>query len=140
MTQLEVRDGVAVSRDDDSEFVPAFKDPVALRLLDRVETVVRATSPDSWWEGPTFRSPCGTKHCVLSHVAEQLGIETMEQFEAHWSTSYVIGAEVNDTPSKRYPHGHPKDRVLAYLENLRTGVEEDVLTSMDRTYTEMEPS
>ena len=64
----------------------------------------------------------------------------MEQFEALWSSSYVIGAEVNDAPSKRYPHAHPKDRVLAYLENLRTGVEEDVLTSMDRTYTEMEPS
>ena len=121
----------------DTEFVPAFKDPVALRLLDRVETVVRATSLDSWWEGPTFRSPCGTKHCVLSHVADQLGFEVMEQFEAQWSTSYVIGAGVNDAPSKAYPQAHPKDRVLSYLRNLRTGVEEDVLTSMDRMYIEM---
>lgn len=116
------------------------KDLEALRLLDQVETVIANTSPDSWWEGPTFRSPCGTKHCVLSHVAEQLGMDAMEEFEGLWSTSYVIGAEVNDKPSDRYPQAHPKDRVLAYLSNLRSGVEEDVLTYMDRMCSQIEPA
>lgn len=122
------------------DFIPSYKDPDALQLLDQVETVVRATSPESWWEGPTFRSPCGTKHCVLSHVADQLGTDAMERFEMLWSTSYIIGAEVNDKPSDRYPQEHPKDRVLAYLANLRTGAEEDVVTYMERMWAQMTPT
>ncbi len=109
----------------------SLDDPAALALLDRVETLLTATDPDSWWEGPTFRSPCGTKHCVLSHIAEHLGMDAMEQFENYWSTSYVIGGAVNDHPSERYPQAHPKDRVLAFIANLRTGVELDTWASMD---------
>ncbi|PZU04707.1 MAG: hypothetical protein DI630_00910 [Gordonia sp. (in: high G+C Gram-positive bacteria)] len=121
-----------------SEF--GHKNPEALHLLDRVEQVIRDTAPESWWEGPTFRSPCGTKHCVLSHVADKLGMDAMEEFEGMWSTSYVIGAEVNDKPSDRYPQAHPKDRVLAYLANLRSGLEEDVLTYMDRMCSRIGPA
>lgn len=109
----------------------ALHNPQALQLLDRVESVVRETSRDAWWEGPTFRSPCGTKHCVLSHVADRLGMDVMEEFESVWSTSYVIGGKVNDRPSDLYPQDHPKDRVLAFLANLRSGVELDTQTSMD---------
>jgi len=109
----------------------SLDDPAAIALLDRVETLLTATSPDSWWEGPTFRSPCGTKHCVLSHIADQLGMDAMDAFENYWSTSYVIGAAVDDQPSDRYPQAHPKDRVLAYIANLRTGIELDTWTSID---------
>jgi|GEM_PF-2940670 hypothetical protein len=109
----------------------SLDDPAALALLDRVETLLTATDPDSWWEGPTFRSPCGTKHCVLSHIAEHLGMDAMEQFENYWSTSYVIGAAVNDKPSEKYPQPHPKDRVLAYIANLRSGVELDTWSGID---------
>lgn len=105
--------------------------PQAMDLLDRVEAMLRETSPESWWEGPTFRSPCGTKHCVLSHIAEQFGMEVMEEFENAWSTSYVIGAAVNDKPSEKYPQSHPKDRVLAYIANLRSGVELDTWSGID---------
>lgn len=105
-------------------------DHQALALLDRVESMIKATSPESWWEGPTFRSPCGTKHCVLSHIAEQFGMDVMDEFESTWSTSYVIGAAVNDRPSDRYPQSHPKDRVLAFLANLRSGAELDTQSSM----------
>lgn len=115
----------------ETEHVPAYRNPESLRLLDQVEAVLVATDRDSWWEGPTFRSPCQTKHCALSHVADQLGMEVMEMFESAWSTSYVIGAMVNDKPSSRYPQQHPKDRVLAFLVNLRSGVELDTQTSME---------
>lgn len=107
-------------------------DRLALQLLDKVEAMIAATDPDSWWEGPTFRSPCGTKHCVLSHIADQLGMEAMEAFEDLWSTSYVIGAAVNDKPSDRYPQSHPKDRVLSFLANLRSGVELRTWEGMER--------
>ncbi|OZE35670.1 MULTISPECIES: hypothetical protein [unclassified Rhodococcus (in: high G+C Gram-positive bacteria)] len=113
-------------------------DAEAMKLLADVTELVRATDPDSWWEGPTFRSPCQTKHCVLSHVADVLGMDAMDQFESTWSSSYVIGAGVNDKPTEKYPQSHPKDRVLAFLENLRTGAEEDVVTGMDRCFLDSE--
>lgn len=109
----------------------SLHDPNAIALLNRVETMLQATTPDSWWEGPTFRSPCGTKHCALSHIAEQFGMDAMDEFENTWSTSYVIGATVNDHPSERYPQAHPKDRVLAYIANLRSGVELDTWSGID---------
>jgi hypothetical protein len=108
--------------------------PEALELLDEVIEMIRGTYDDTWWEGPTFRSPCGTKHCVLSHIAEHMGMDAMERFEDTWSTSYRIGADVNDQQSERYPQLHPKERVLAFLDNLRTGVEDDVQTSMWKSY------
>lgn len=105
---------------------PAFLNEKALRLLDRVEQVVRQADPDSWWEGPTFSSPDGTCHCVLAHVFHTLGPDALEEFENIWSTSYVIGAKVNDTPSKSYPQDHPAQRVLAYLDDLRNGRTQDI--------------
>lgn len=113
---------------------PMRKDPEAMALLERVTRLIAQTSRDDWWEGPTFRSPCGTKHCVLSHVAEAFGTQVMEEFEATWSSSYVIGFRVNDKPTARYPQRHPKDRVMAYLHNLATGEEPDLHESMWRDY------
>ncbi len=108
--------------------------PDSLAFLDTVIALIDATDRDAWWEGPTFRSPCQTKHCVLSHVAEQLGMAAMDRFQNEWSTSYVIGAQINDKPSEQYPQAHPKDRVAAYLQNLRNGTEKDVQVSTYETF------
>lgn len=108
--------------------------PDSLAFLDTVIALIDATDRDAWWEGPTFRSPCQTKHCVLSHVAEQLGMAAMDRFQNEWSTSYVIGVQINDKPSEQYPQAHPKDRVAAYLQNLRNGSEKDVQVSTYETF------
>ena len=108
--------------------------PDSLAFLDTVIALIDATDRDAWWEGPTFRSLCQTKHCVLSHVAEQLGMAAMDRFQNEWSTSYVIGAQINDKPSEQYPQAHPKDRVAAYLQNLRNGTEKDVQVSTYETF------
>ncbi|MCZ4505898.1 hypothetical protein O4273_24005 [Rhodococcus ruber] len=113
---------------------PAHEDPEKVAFLDKCIAMLRETDPDTWWEGPTFRSTDGQKHCALSHIADRFGMEALERFEAEWSTSYVIGALVNDEPSNKYPHDHPKDRVLAYLDALRVGTEVDVETSMWRQF------
>lgn len=118
--------------------LPAYLDPEKLRFLDEVVALLSATDLDSWWAGPTYRSPCGTKHCCLAHIEAAWGIEAMERFESDWSSSYVIGAAVNDRASERYPQAHPKDRVLAYLQALRSGAEEDINTSMWRCCIESE--
>lgn len=116
------------------QHIPSYRNPEALALLDEVCDYLDATDRDSWWEGPTFRSPCGTKHCVLSHVFEQMGERGFENFEYHWSTSYVIGARVNDTASPDYPQSHPKDRVMAYLNDLRQGFTLDTESSIEIQY------
>lgn len=114
--------------------IPSRDIPDSLAFLDTVIALIDATDRDAWWEGPTFRSPCQTKHCVLSHVADQLGMDAMDRFQNEWSTSYVIGAAINDKPSVRYPQPHPKDRVAAYLRNLRNGTEMDVQVSTYETF------
>jgi len=94
---------------------------------------LRQTHPDTWWAGPTYRSPDGTQHCALSHIADRWGMDAMGMFEETWSTSYVIGA-INDRPTPGYEQDHPKDRVLAYIEALRDGREDDVQTSMAKHF------
>lgn len=110
--------------------VPSHRDPASVALLDLVVGVIEGTDPDTWWAGPTFSSPCGTRHCVLAHVFYLLGDQVLDTFENVWSTSYVIGAGVNDQASDEYPQLHPKDRVLAFLADLRAGRALDTDTSM----------
>lgn len=90
-----------------------------------------ATATDSWWEGPTFRSPCDTKHCVLSHIFEQWGARGFDEFEDRYATSYVVGGAVNDKVSVAYPQAEPKDRVVAYLRAMLAGDEMTTHESMD---------
>lgn len=92
---------------------------------------LNATAPQSWWAGPTFRSECGTQHCVLSHIFEKWGSAGFDEFEDRYSTSYVIGGVINDKPSEAYPQAHPKERVVAYLNAMLAGVEMTTHESMD---------
>ena len=92
-----------------------------------------STNPGTWWSGPTYRSPDGTQHCALSHVADRYGMDAMHMFEETYSTSYMIGA-VNDGNHPRYQQSHPKDRCLAYLTAMVNGDEETTQQSMDRQY------
>lgn len=110
------------TRTGPSEHLPSLNDII---------TMLRKTDPDSWWAGPTFRSPCGTKHCVLSHVYEAYGEEGFYEFQERFDTSYHIGGAINDAPSERYPQPHPKDRVIAYLEAMERGEELTTYESMD---------
>lgn len=106
---------------------PDALDRVGLRehlppLRDIIDALAE-TDPDTWWEGPTFRSECQTKHCVLSHIYEMYGAAGFEEFEDAYSTSFYIGYMINDRVSDEYPQTHPKDRVLAYLEAMLRGDE-----------------
>lgn len=98
--------------------------------LAEVIAFLAGTDPDSWWAGPTYRSPDGTQHCVISHVFEQWGAPAAEEFESRYSTSYAIGS-ANDGTNPRYPQHHAKDRVLAFLANLAAGFELTTHESMN---------
>lgn len=120
----------------DASWIPSHADASSLAFLDGVIGVVRRTEKDSWWAGPTFRSPCGTRHCALSHVYEEMGEPAFDRFESEWPTSYVIGAQVNDRPSESYPQEHPRDRILAYLDDLREGRALDTQSYLELRYFE----
>jgi hypothetical protein len=100
--------------------------------LPDIVAFLESTSRESWWAGPTFRSPCGTRHCVLAHIERRWGAAGMDEFEATYSTSYVIGAAVNDCASDRYPQEHPKGRCVAFLRAMLAGEELTTVESMER--------
>lgn len=110
------------------------EDSSVLPPLAQIVEHLAATDPESWWTGPTFRSPCGTRHCVLAHIEAEWGTAGFDEFESRYATSYVIGATVNDAPSDRYPQAHPKDRVIAFLHAMGRGEEPTTPESMEAEY------
>lgn len=100
-----------------------------LDFLDEVIALIEATDPGTWWAGPTYRSPCGTQHCVLAQIELALGPEAMDRFEGTWANSYMIGG-ANDGKDPRYTQDHAKDRSLAYLRDLRSGGLPSICESM----------
>lgn len=104
-----------------------------LLLLAHVIGLLERTNPDTWWAGPTYRSPDGTRHCALAHVETAWGIATMERFEDRWATSNVLGA-VNDGNDDGYPQDTAKERCLAYLSDLWIGEKPSTQESMEMQY------
>lgn len=104
-------------------------DQESIDRLHRAIALLEATDPESWWPGPTYRSPCGQYHCALAHIEAAWGMDEMERFEGEWANSYMIGG-VNDGKNPDYPHPTPKERVLAYLNALADGDEPSIHESM----------
>lgn len=143
----DVRRDIATLRENGSDLLPHYRraltvmeeslDPEGMPTLDEIIAHVESTPEESWWAGPTFRSPDQSQHCVLSHIAERFGGDAMDLFEGRWSTSYVIGA-ANDGRHPGYPQPTAKQRCVAFLHALRDGTEKDTLTSMDEQFRDCE--
>lgn len=93
--------------------------------LDEIIAMVEATDEDAWQTG-TVRSADSTRNCFFGHLfahGEKLGGERhanilWQAFEDSWATTYVI-YPVNDGTNPRYPQPTPRQRILAYLTDLR---------------------
>lgn len=107
--------------------------PEDYQVLDEVIAHLETTPEESWWAGPTYRSPDGTQHCALSHIEVRHGMQAMDLFEEVWSSSTVIGL-INDGKNPRYPQATAKARSLAFLQALRAGDEQDTHTSMEANW------
>ena len=83
------------------------------------------------WRTDTVRSKDGKTSCVMGHIfnfgggdgnideyGTNGGTRAWDFFEEAWATTYMI-YPVNDGESKKYTQNTPKQRVLAYLKNLR---------------------
>lgn len=76
------------------------------------------------------------KGCVMSHIFDfgggdekdadgyTLGGQSWDFFEECWATTYMI-FPVNDGENKKYQQSTPKQRCLAYIKNLRDGIEKN---------------
>lgn len=98
------------------------------------------TTPDDSWCVDVYRSQDQTQHCILSHVQtlgrdDREGMRFMERFESIWGNSYSIGLRANDgLDPAEYPQGTPRERCMAYIDNLLNGTEDSVVTGMEREY------
>jgi len=105
--------------------------------LDDVISYMEAT-PDESWNVDTVRSSDGARNCFFGHLFnmgkdEDESNDIWRWFESYWSTTYVI-YRINDGSHERYPEETAKQRVIAYLKNLRSGVELDTMASMEEDY------
>ena len=113
-------------------------------IIDRLDAI-----PDSRWRVGTVRGagPDGTTtNCVMGHLFDLGGGDELVQlpgfrpstgggllwswFEECWATTYRI-YPVNDGEDPRYRQSTPRERVVAFLRDLRDGLELTTYASMD---------
>lgn len=108
-----------------------------LENLDAIITHMEATSDESW-QVDTVRSKDGTTNCFFGHLFAMApddahGSELWNGFENLWASTYMI-YPINDGENPRYPQATPKQRVLAYLRDLRDGKAKTVPQVMEEDY------
>lgn len=111
--------------------------------IDDIIAMVDAT-PDSAWNLDTVRSADGSRNCFFGHLfafgerladddpdlqalshprltgSEVVANALWEWFEECWATTYAV-YPVNDGSDPGYPQGTPRERVLVFLHDLRSG-------------------
>lgn len=98
--------------------------------LEEIIRYMESTSEDSWCT-EVVRQAEGA-NCFFGHLSaydktENAHGELWEWFEETWGTTFYV-FPINDGTNPDYPQATPKQRILAYLNNLLTGVEDDMET------------
>jgi hypothetical protein len=84
---------------------------------------MEATSEESWTTD-VVRSADGSANCFFGHLFASAGGDEAranrmwDEFEWRWASTYML-YPVNDGTDSRYQQTSPKQRVLAYLRDLR---------------------
>lgn len=95
--------------------------------LDGIIAYLEMTRDDEW-NMQYCRSKCGTKNCLMGHLFNLGGGDNGDGsalcsfFEEQYATSFMF-YPINDGEDPRYPQTTPKQRILAYLCDLRDGKE-----------------
>lgn len=95
-----------------------------LQNLDSVIAYMESTD-EAAWRVEAVRSADGTTNCFFGHLfamggEDRRGSQLWGLFEEIWATTYMI-YPVNDGRNPDYSQATPKQRVLAYLRDLRDG-------------------
>jgi hypothetical protein len=108
-----------------------------LSSLDGVISYMETTTEEAW-RVKTVRSKDGTTNCFFGHLFnmganDAEGSALWHTFEDRWSTTYMV-YPINDGENRNYPQATPKQRVLAYLRDLRDGKAMTTEESMEACY------
>ena len=108
-----------------------------LGTLDSIIAYMDATEDDAW-RVDTVRSADGTTNCFFGHLFnmggnDARGNELWSGFENLWASTYML-YPINDGTDSRYPQATPKQRVLAYLRDLKSGAAKNVPQLLEEDY------
>lgn len=95
-----------------------------LETLDPVIAYMEATDEEDW-QIDTVRSADGTTNCFFGHLFSMGGTDARgnalwDRFEGAWASTFRL-YPINDGTSPSYPQATPKQRILAFLQDLNTG-------------------
>jgi hypothetical protein len=92
------------------------------------------TSEDSWLVNRCRVTEAGvTRNCLRGHLLDFGGLGYEDIFHECIATEYMYYA-VNDGTDPRYPQTTPKQRCIAYLQDLLSGKEKTTAALMEEDY------
>lgn len=100
--------------------------------LERIIAYMERTKEEDWLLDKV-RSKDGTKHCFFSHLFNMGGGYFWEMFEEMYATEYML-YPVNDCKNEKYQQPTSKERVIAYLKDLRDGKQQTTHQMMEEEY------
>ncbi len=105
--------------------------------IEAVIAHMEATAEDSW-QMDVVRSADGSRNCFFGHLFsmgadDREGTRLWDWFESAHSTTYAI-YPINDGEHPEYQQTTPKQRVLAYLRDLRDGLAKTTMQCMEEDY------
>jgi hypothetical protein len=86
--------------------------------IGNIITYMEQTDPDKW-ATDVVRTADGS-NCFFGHLFNFAGGTLWDLFEECWATTFMVYS-VNDGSNPAYPQATAKERVVAYLKDLRDG-------------------
>lgn len=86
--------------------------------FDEIIRYLESTTEDSWCTD-VVKTKDG-KNCLLGHLFDFGGNKVMDIFESLIATTFMF-YPVNDGTNKMYQQETPKQRIIAYLKDIREG-------------------
>jgi hypothetical protein len=87
--------------------------------INEIISYIEKTDEDSW-QTEICRSKDDHKNCFLGHLFNLGGNDLINEFEWIWATEFMY-FPINDGEDKRYKQSTPKQRIIAYLIDLKDG-------------------
>jgi hypothetical protein len=111
-----------------------------MKAIQEIIDYMEATSEESWCVD-VVRVFDGKANCFFGHLFamgkdDKEGNHLWETFEEAWATTYMI-YPINDGKNEFYQQPTPKQRVIAYLKDLRDGKVETTYQCMERCHREI---
>lgn len=111
------------------------------KLINNFLKYLEKTQDSEWLTEKCADTPELKKCCVMGHLFKfgggnkdkKKGNQIWDDFEYYFATTYMI-FPVNDGKHKNYQQATPKQRCIAYLKDLRDGIEETSFESVEKSY------